>query len=412
MQNINARVVRIIHDVPRVPLYAIFWIFYGASFLFPRSKRIWIFDEWQGMRFADNARYLFLYIHEHRKDICAVWISRSYPLIAELRANGFRAYHARSLLGLWYTLRAKVIVFESSMSVFFWLTGNIKKINLWHGLPIKKIVYDSARTKAHNWALTATGMRRRYHTFFHPEKVMLGDYVLAQSKEWKAFFSSAFRVRPERVIVENQPRNVAMIASKIFLLADERRFVDEVKSRTSKKIITYLPTFRDGSHNPLDGSGIDFEELDALLGAIHMHMYIKMHHERSVSAAGAQLENISFLPVELGAMVILRHTDVLLTDYSSVYFEFLLSDRPILFFPFDIEKYRGTLRDMYFEYDSITPGPKAFTFVELKGEIRKVAEGTDAFASERARIREMSLSPEVENAPEKTCRVIEDILTR
>lgn len=399
--------------LPRVPLYCVYYIVYAASFLMPRSKYIWLFDEWHGTRFADNPRHLFLYVHAHQSHIKAVWISHMPELIAELRAKGFRVHHAHSLMGLWYTLRAKVIMFESTISVFFWLTGGMTMINLWHGLPIKKVVYDSARTKKENWVYTATGFRRLYHVFFHPEKVALGDYVLAQSPPWKEFFSSAFRVDPSHVLVENQPRNIALIANDVFALESEKKLILEMESyRKTKKIVTYLPTFRDGSADPLRGSGIDFRVLDDVLESHSMHLYIKMHHERGVTAEKELFRNISFLSPEAGMMHLLRRSDILVTDYSSVFMEFLVVDRPIIFFCFDRANYSGVSRDFYFEYDTITPGPKVETFAGLCDELIRSAAGVDNFVEERRKIRTLTLRPEPERAPEKVYAMITGILSR
>lgn len=402
----------IIKDFPKAVLYTLFYILYVLSFLFPRSKKIWLFDEWEGKRCADNARYLYLYVHEHQPSIVGIWITHDPAIVTELRSRGLRAYHAYSMGGLWYTLRAKVVVYESTVSAFFWLTGGMLKINLWHGLPIKKIVYDSVGTKKHNWVYTATGVRRLYHMFFHPEKVALGDYVLAQSPAWHAFFSSAFRVDPSHVIIENQPRNEVFTATTVFTFKSEDAVIERIAElRKTKKVITYLPTFRDGSNTPLAGSHLVFDELDKFLEKHSMHMYIKMHHE-GVPDAADRYANIEFLPADFSAMLMLRNTDILITDYSSVFFEFLLTDRPIIFFAFDLDAYVGKLRELYFDYDAITPGPKAKTVKELYKELEAIGAGRDAYTEEREKIREMVLLPHPERSSEQVCRAISGILKR
>lgn len=401
---------KIIRDIPLILLYSLFHVVYGVSFLFPRSKKIWIFDEWEGKRCADNARYLYLYLHNHQPSMTGIWISHSASIVTELRNQGLCAYHTYSLGGLWYTLRSKVIVFESSMSVFFWFTGGILKINLWHGLPIKKIVYDSVETKKHNWVYTATGIRRLYHIFFQPEKVELGDYVLAQSPAWHALFSSAFRVDQSHVIVENQPRNEAFTAQSVFTLESEKALLDHINGlRATKKVVTYLPTFRDGSNNPLAGSYLSFDDMDKFLEKNSMCMFIKMHHE-GIPDGMHHYTNIEFLPADFSAMLILRITDILITDYSSVFFEFLLTDRPIIFFAFDLEKYVGKLREMYFDYETITPGPKAKTVTELYQCLEDVVAGRDVYADVREKTREMIFRPYPEKSSEQVFNAIVKIL--
>ncbi len=403
---------KIVRDIPQALLYALFYIVYALSFLFPRSRNIWLFDEWEGKRCADNARYLYLYVHEHQPSMVGIWITHDPAIVTELRSRGLRAYHAYSVGGLWYTLRAKVIVFESTVSAFFWLTGGILKINLWHGLPIKKIVYDSVETKKNNWVYTATGVRRLYHMFFQPEKVALGDYVLSQSPAWHAFFSSAFRVDPSHVIVENQPRNEAFTAPTVFTFKSEDAVLEKIAElRKTKKVITYLPTFRDGSNDPLAGSHLAFDDLNDFLGKNSMHMYIKMHHE-GVPDGADRYAHIEFLPADFSAMLMLRNTDILITDYSSVFFEFLLTDHPIIFFAFDLDAYVGKLRELYFDYEKITPGPKAKTVEELYRCLEDIGANRDTYAETRAKMREMVLRPHPEKSSEQVFRAISDILER
>ena len=78
---------------------------------------------------------------------------------------------------------------------------------------------------------------------------------------------------------------------------------------------------------------------------------------------------------------------MLVTDYSSVYFDFLLLDRPILFAPFDLDEYR-TRRNFYYEYDDVTPGPKARTWTEVMNQLDLVLEGVDAHKDDRKRVRD------------------------
>jgi CDP-glycerol glycerophosphotransferase (TagB/SpsB family) len=77
----------------------------------------------------------------------------------------------------------------------------------------------------------------------------------------------------------------------------------------------------------------------------------------------------------------LPRLDALITDYSSIYFDYLLLDRPVLFFPYDLERYREDERGFYFEYEEVTPGPKARTFDEL---VSRICELLDGYERERA----------------------------
>jgi CDP-glycerol glycerophosphotransferase len=69
---------------------------------------------------------------------------------------------------------------------------------------------------------------------------------------------------------------------------------------------------------------------------------------------------------------ILKYTDILITDYSSIYFDFLLHNKPIIFYPYDLEYYKSKDRGLIFDYDKFTPGPKAYNLNQLKKIIMEV----------------------------------------
>ena len=89
--------------------------------------------------------------------------------------------------------------------------------------------------------------------------------------------------------------------------------------------------------------------------------------------------------------VFLKMADVLITDYSSIYFDYLLLDRPIIFFDYDLKEYLNDSRELYFDYDEFTPGEKVSNYHELKKAIFKSVnsdkEYTTGYSEFRKKIR-------------------------
>ena len=118
---------------------------YFLSFLIPRNPKLWLFGSTFGNRFADNPKYFYLYCNQFHKDrknggIRAVWITKQKEIVKLLRKNGYEVYYRYSLKGIWCCLRGKVYIFDNySKDISFWLSGGAVKINLWHGIPLKKI---------------------------------------------------------------------------------------------------------------------------------------------------------------------------------------------------------------------------------------------------------------------------------
>ena len=82
-------------------------------------------------------------------------------------------------------------------------------------------------------------------------------------------------------------------------------------------------------------------------------------------------------------------SDLLITDYSSIFFDFLLLDRPILFFAYDLENYLSNDRNMYFDYDSMTPGAKCHSYDELEFQLEHIVNNgcQDQYADMRIKVR-------------------------
>ena len=83
---------------------------------------------------------------------------------------------------------------------------------------------------------------------------------------------------------------------------------------------------------------------------------------------------------------ILHHIDVLITDYSSVFYDFLVLDRPILFAPFDLDEYQQIDRELYEDYTSATPGPICQNWNEIQIQLEKYFSEGDTYQTERKEI--------------------------
>lgn len=106
----------------------------------------------------------------------------------------------------------------------------------------------------------------------------------------------------------------------------------------------------------------------------------------------------------------LNISDVLITDYSSVYFDFLLKDKPIIFFPYDLEIYMSESRELYYEYDSITPGPRAENMEDLIKHLEESISGKDNYEIERRRVLDMMFDYDDGHSSERLYKEIIDIL--
>jgi len=96
---------------------------------------------------------------------------------------------------------------------------------------------------------------------------------------------------------------------------------------------------------------------------------------------------INFLD-EIDVAEVLANTDILITDYSSVFFDYLLTDNPIIFAPFDYEKYLTKDRELYYDYDEVTPGPKCKNWAEVLEWVFKFKDNSELYKDERKKVKD------------------------
>lgn len=355
---------------------------YCLSHLFPRSKQLWVFGSTFGRRFADNPKYLYLYTAGDKGcGVKAVWISKNKEIIKVLKGSGLCAYYLYSPSGIWHCLRAKVYIYDNySKDICYTLSGGAVKVNLWHGLPLKKIQKDNIHDRVRNpgsFPERLHGIPRR----LSDEKP--GDYVLSASELFRPIFSSAFNTG--NVLVSAYPR-VDMLtcnAEAFYLTGREKELIDSLKS-SSGRIVLYMPTFRDSERKLLDV--IDFQDFSDFLKKENIILCIKLHHKSRLrnELTGYNDDNIIIADPDADPYPLCSLADILVTDYSSIYFDYLITDRPIIFFPYDYEEYLSASRELYFNYNDFTPGIKVRNMKDLELALT----GPDEYNNERKALRE------------------------
>lgn len=359
---------------------------YWLSFLMPRDKRIWLFGSTFGRRFADNPKYLFLYVSQHRQELGVrpIWITHKRKIVELLKKNGYEVYYYHSFKGIWYALRGKVYIFDNySKDINFWQSGRAVKINLWHGIPLKKIqadnLFDSFRHSHNLWDKWKNFPRNLSDEKPH-------HYVLATSELMKPIFRSAFRT--ENVLVCGYPRNDGVLSGMACNLCtvQEQKMLELVQEKVRDfgfRMIYYMPTFRDSEIKFFEVVAI--EELNEFLVSNQLLFCVKLHPKSKLRKKFEEIQggNIVFIDADADPYIFIQESSLLVTDYSSIYFDYLLSDKPIVFFAYDLNEYLSTSREMYFEYREYTPGRKAFTWEELKEAILNALENREVYKEER-----------------------------
>jgi len=221
------------------------------------------------------------------------------------------------------------------------------------------------------------------------------DLVLSTSEFYtREVFSKAFRTK--EVITAGYPRNDVFFQDShpyIFIGTDEESIKKIINFKSNGyKVILLAPTFRDNGGDPLSDNAFDIKKLSDYATQSKIIFVFKFHPNPLYwNTTSPFPNNIISYSAEKDIYPALKYFDALITDYSSIYMDFLYFDRPVLFFCYDYEKYINQDRELQFDYDWITPGPKCFTQEELEAEIDSVlVKNTDPFRSKREEIFKMA----------------------
>ena len=330
---------------------------YLVSFLIPKKKGLWLFSSWFGEKYLDNPKYIYQELLKNSYGVQPYWIVKDKALLRRLETLDYPVLNAKSLKGVWLQIRAEVVVFTHSVRSEFvpcFIAPQTKRVQTWHGVPIKKIGFDSQDPKQQD-----ADKKIRFFLPFLREDY---DLVTAVSAEDKKIYHSAFRTPVEKIRITGYPRN-----DEIF-----RGSKSNKKLKGDNLKIIYMPTLRGGMNdefNLLSNSHFDFVSIDEHLNAIGASLFIKLHPVQVFTQKDEEFikssRNIKALLNDDDIYESLGNYDVLITDYSGIFFDFLISGKPIIMAPIDYDNYVKHDRAVYYEYLSICPTPPCNNWDEI-----------------------------------------------
>ena len=340
------------------------------------DSHIWLFSSTDNSHYNYNSRYLFEYVKENLPEITPLFVINDSELRNSLSSKYGKQYfiETESIQGIRQALSAGVWYTSAGLPAYG--TGLHKKrliINLWHGVPLKKI------------ALLDPNLKKAARIYF--KKIFSENYtcILTTSHELIPLMARSFAVSEDKIKVWGQPRN-----DGLFQKNDCREILGQLFPDLPEytKTVLYAPTFRDyGQVQLFPFKDFDQEQLEAFLEEKNMLLFIRTHVAEQGSAAPYLGKRIRFLGNEQAEDVtgILNIFDCLITDYSSIYIDYLLTDKPMIFLPYDRQQYLDG-RGMNFDYDDVTPGPKPETFNDF---LDALSPKEDFWKSERTRVNRL-----------------------
>tara|TARA_B100000945_G_scaffold317698_1_gene321054 strand:- start:3840 stop:5090 length:1251 start_codon:yes stop_codon:yes gene_type:complete len=369
------RIKKIIYGILFYPMYLL-------STIWPRSSKIWIFGAWYGKNYSDNPAYIYEYIVDKKLDIIPIWLTQNKNVIKTLRKKGFRVYSTFSIQGFWYALKGAVTFINCGYEdVNKYCIKKSIVVQLWHGVPLKKIKNDDEiNNNLNNFLIFARKIFFKIFPFFD-EKY---DILISSGKITTQRYMTAFRLSRSKIFETGFPRSDIIKSEKLSLNKDQ---IMNYKSNNIHKLILYAPTHRaEGKSHFNIFSDYNLVDFNKFLKDNHSLLFIKLHFYEDYEKIMIMIENQSNIVIlnnNIDINRILFNMDILITDYSSVFYDYLILDRPIIFTPFDIDEYQTHDRELYVDYNQEVPGPVCLDWGDVKLELKKLFNQNDSFLSKR-----------------------------
>ena len=326
------------------------------SYFIPKKDYLFLIGSREGNFFADNPKYLYLYANKIKDKNKFVWMTKNKKVVNQLKKRGLPVLYMRSLKSFLSILRAERLILSDTpedISYYMLLPGRFKFIEMWHGNPMKELSFaskeDTLNSKIHGFLL-----RWQYSN---------NEFVLHTCERTKKQLENCFVTKKVKIL--GYPRNDGLFKPTNFEeIPDLKKY---------KKILFYLPTFRDKKPSKLPFTKKGLENINKLLKEKNYLLLVKKHFAEKNWYVKKGFSNIFDVSYMADCQEALSKTDILITDYSGAAFDFSLLNKPIIFYSYDYEEYSKKSRKIIIDYFNEIPGP----FVKNEKELVKLIKNTN-----------------------------------
>lgn len=336
--------------------------------ILPVNKKVILFESNLGRNYTGNPRAIYEEMVRQgldRKYRCYFILEKPdtpLPGTAKgVKRNRFLYFYLFAIAGVW--------IFDTRHPRYIIKRPQTKYIQTWHGTPLKKLALDMDTVHMAG----EKGIDNYKKNFY--ENTRVWDYLISQNRFSTEIFRRAFAFNKTMLEI-GYPRNDVLFAKNN--PEDILALKKELGLPTDKKIILYAPTWRD---NEFYGKGaykfnppLDFAKLREALQEDTV-LIVKYHYLIMDKIDWSPYKGFIYscdLSYDISALYLVA--DMMITDYSSVMFDYSLLKRPMLFYCYDLEEYKDTLRGFYFDFIEEAPGPITRTTEELIDAIKNYDE--------------------------------------
>ncbi|MBL5769293.1 CDP-glycerol glycerophosphotransferase family protein [Bacillus sporothermodurans] len=363
-KEIKTKIRRLIFKIKKHPIIKkTYKGVFGLIGKLPAKKNLVIFESYLGKQYSCNPRAIYEYLKENNPEYKMFW-SVDKRFIQNFDNKDIEYIYRFSIKWLFVMARAKYWVTNSRLPLWIPKPKHTIYLQTWHGTPLKKLAADM--DEVHMPGTTTSKYKKNFI-----RESRNWDYLISPNRYSTEIFKRAF-VFEKEMVESGYPRNDYLYK------CNKPDNIENLKLKfgipLNKKVILYAPTWRDNQFYAKGKYKFDLElDLNLMkenLGDDYV-IILRMHY--------LVAENLDLTLYKDFAYDFSNHEDInelyiisdlLITDYSSVFFDYGNLKRPMLFFVYDIESYRDNLRGFYFDFEKYAPGPLIKTTTEVIENIK------------------------------------------
>ena len=369
-------------------------IFYIFDVFFIKKKNLVVFTQKNNL-YSDNSKSFFEYINFNEKSFEAIWLIHDDNIKEKIISkNKFaKVLNIKTFSGFIALLKAKTVVTSNSLHDFFpYFHPSFRKqsIQLWHGIKWSK-------------------------QFEYPNNNFTKDLTIicSSSESHKEIIYKHNQLDENKVYVTGLPRNDK------FFNTDKSELKTNLPANLfnpDKKYILYAPTHREdlvSSFFPFKDKNIN--NLDEFLESKNLHLYLRPHINDTNKEGKAWLnfiknlnaKNISSLSFSEFQDInsFLPLSEILITDYSTIYTDALLFNIPSIFIPYDLELYNNK-RGFVYKFEEIALGPKVFSQEQLVNSIKQIIQEKNKYINLQKKIKDKFHKYEDGNSSQRIMNIL------
>lgn len=340
----------------------------------PMRRGSVVFESHMGKCYGDSPRALHEEIRRQGLRLRSIWSYEDSPTGFPGDARLVRRWSWRYL---WALARAEYWVDNQGFPQHLRKPARTTYLQTWHGSAYKRMGFDETRVRMQNAPLRHR-LQQAVHRF---------DHFLVRSEHDVRTLARAYRLPEERLLRTGYPRNDALFAARARDEAGGRLprppLAEALGLPDHKKVILYAPTFRGGPGTyrrrrlPLDVARFAERFGDEYT------LLVRAHYLEAAKLPGCPPGTVVDVSRHHDTGELLALADVLITDYSSIMFDFVLLDRPVVLFAPDLDTYAAT-RGSYFDLRRKAPGPVTETEDDLFAVLANLKETDTEYAGARS----------------------------